>query len=100
MLHYTTIEIDEIDTEVKIEFESRFGEIEIIKITDIGTGNAIAPDLFNDRLANSIYAELHEVAADYNAETLAEKNRRWNPNYFEPTEHIYDIFEIAKLAKA
>jgi hypothetical protein len=60
MTSYTTIEIDEIETEIKIEFTNRFGEIEIDLITDITTGNAIAPDLLNEWNIE----DLHEFAAN------------------------------------
>lgn len=66
MTHYTTIEINEIETEVKIEFENRFGDIEISKITNVETGDAI--DL---ELPSWIYDELHESFCDYEAESLA-----------------------------
>lgn len=60
MTSYTTIEIDEIETEVKIEFTNRFGEMEIDLITDIATGNAIAPDLLNEW----DFENLHEFATN------------------------------------
>lgn len=62
-----TIEIDEIETDVLIDFEMFFGDVEINKITNTETGEAIAPDLLNEFNANLLYLELHEYAADYNA---------------------------------
>jgi hypothetical protein len=60
----TTIEIDEITTDVEIDFINRFGEIEVDKITDSVTGCAICPELSDD-----IYSEMMEMWADVTAET-------------------------------
>lgn len=62
-----TIEIDEVETEVLIDFSSYFGDIEINKITNLETGDAICPDLLDSDLSDKIYADLDEYAADYNA---------------------------------
>lgn len=59
-----TIEIDEVETEISVEFTNQFGEIEIDLITDVNTGNAIAPDLLDKHTSDIIYDELHEVVAD------------------------------------
>lgn len=45
------------ESEVSVEFEARFGEIIINKITDIETGDAIDPEL-----PIWLFNELHEVA--------------------------------------
>jgi len=62
----TTIEIDEIETEVSIEFKSYFGEIEVSKVTDLATGDAIAyePNEY-------VYNEMAEMYADL----MADKTR-------------------------
>lgn len=67
MRHVTTIEINEIETEVLIDFNTYFGQVVINKITDLATGDAIVPDLVDENLSDKIHNELHEVAADYNA---------------------------------
>lgn len=48
MTHITTIEIDEIETEVIIDFSVVFGDIEINQITDVVTGDAIDAEINND----------------------------------------------------
>jgi hypothetical protein len=61
----TTIEIDEVETEVKIEFEMMFGEAEIDTITDVQTGCAITPDKdgsMTKTAVDSLYDELREWA--------------------------------------
>ncbi len=72
MTHYTTIEIDEVETEVKIEFENRFGEMVITKITEVKTGDTICPDLLEGQMTNTsvtcLYNELYEMIADFDAE--------------------------------
>lgn len=61
--HITTIEIEENETVVSIDFNSYFGDIEVSKITNLETGDAIDVEL-ND----NIYNELHEMAADFQAD--------------------------------
>lgn len=68
MKHLTTIEIDEIDTEVLIEYRIQFGEPEILFMTDVHTGDAIAPDLLNETRTCDLLNELHEVWCDEKAE--------------------------------
>lgn len=46
------------EREVLIDFNSYFGQIEIVKVTDIETGDAIA-----DEVNDIVLEELHEVAA-------------------------------------
>lgn len=58
-----TIEIDEVETEVLIDFEMYFGDIEFNKFTDLETGNAIEVEI-----DNNLYNDLLEMAADYKAE--------------------------------
>lgn len=60
----TNIEIDETETEVSIEFASRFGEIEIELITDLKTGDAIAPDLMDNITAARVQEELNDYLAE------------------------------------
>lgn len=67
MKYLTNIEIDEIETEVLIDFENQFGVIIVNKITDVHTGDAIVPEL-----SEAVYAELHE----YDADLRAEKNSK------------------------
>lgn len=64
---YTTIEIDETETELAVEFTAIFGEVEIQKITDVVTGDAICPDLLGeiDGMAlDTLYNECYEFAAN------------------------------------
>lgn len=68
MTLYTTLEIDEVSTEVVIDFDIQFGEAEIDRITDVETGNAICPDLFSSSMQNELLNECEEFAADYSAE--------------------------------
>lgn len=68
----TTIEIDEIDTEVLVDFEKEFGEIIINKMTNSHTGDAIAPDLLGECFStDNLYYELNEAYADIMAERRA-----------------------------
>lgn len=64
----TTIEIDEIDTEVSIEFTNHFGEIEVLKVTDAETGDAICPEL-----PNEVYRDMLEMWADSLADKYGSK---------------------------
>lgn len=59
MKHFCTIEIDEIETFIEIDFKLQFGEVEILKVTDLETCCAIVPEL-----PDYIYLELHEMAMD------------------------------------
>lgn len=61
---FTNIEIDETETKVSIEFVSRFGEIEIELITDLKTGDAIAPDLMDNITAARVQEELNDYLAE------------------------------------
>lgn len=63
MRYITEIEIDEIETEVAIDFEMYFGEAEVSKVTNLETGDAI-----DVKINDGVYGELLEYAADYNAE--------------------------------
>lgn len=81
MKHYnyiTSLEINEVETVVSIDFESDGFEVEIIKMTDMETGDCIAPDL-GDELTEvaktALLNELMEFAADF------EHNRRSNSFY-------------------
>lgn len=67
MIYQTTIEIDEMETEVLIHFEMKFGEPVIIQMIDVFTDEAIAPDLLDEITPftmTNLLNELHEVAAD------------------------------------
>lgn len=55
----TVIEIEEIETEVSIDFTNQFGEIEVQKVTDVETGDAICPEL-----PNEVYRDMLEMWAD------------------------------------
>lgn len=64
---YTTIEIDETLTELAVEFTALFGDVEIQKITNVVTGDAICPDLLGeiDGMAlDALYDECFEFAAN------------------------------------
>lgn len=76
MTAYRTIEIDEVETEVCIEFENQFGDIEITKMTDVESGDAIAPDLMTPRHYGWLLEDLMETEADIKAE----KGRFYNEN--------------------
>lgn len=58
----TTIEINEVETEVSIDFEMYFGDVEISKITDLETGNALGLEI-----SDNTFNELLEYIADRNA---------------------------------
>ena len=60
MTLYTTLEIDETDTDVKVEFTSEFGEIVIEEIND-DLGNDIYLDSKN---MATLFDECHEYAAN------------------------------------
>lgn len=70
MLHHTTIQINDLDTEVTVEFHNQFGEIKIGLMTDVLTGDAIAPDLLDEFHSMLLYAELHMVSAHNEADRL------------------------------
>lgn len=65
---FTTLEIDELATEVAVDFTIQFGEPVIDRITNQETGDAICPDLFSERVQNDLLNECDEYAADYAAE--------------------------------
>lgn len=73
MKFYTTIEIDEIETEVAITFEMYFGQAEVIKITNVETGDAIDAEI-----SDWTYLEMIEYAADMKAE---KSYTRYNYDY-------------------
>lgn len=67
----TTIEIDEVETNIEVIFIPQFGEVIIEKITDVDTGDAICPDFFEryEGLVTSValdrlYNEMHELVAN------------------------------------
>lgn len=73
--HITTIEIDEVYKAVSIDFKSDGRtEVEILKITDLDNGDAIAPDL-NGQMTKigevCLYDDLLGFAADMQADRLA-----------------------------
>lgn len=63
MTYLTTLEIDEIETEVKVDFTNRFGEIEITGMSD-SDNNEIAPDLLSEINTAKLYADLASYADD------------------------------------
>ena len=67
MQHTLFIEIDEVETEVRVEFTSNFGEVEIQTITDVVSNDNICPDLLDGQMTKigveRLYDELREVAA-------------------------------------
>jgi len=71
---YTTIEINETDTEVIVDFEIQHGEAVILKMTDVHTGDAIAPDLLSELHDNMLYNEMLEYAADIRANKVGRFN--------------------------
>ncbi|HEY4326406.1 MAG TPA: hypothetical protein VGN20_20650 [Mucilaginibacter sp.] len=68
MLAFKTIELDEIETEVAIDFSYNHGEVQITNMTDVVTGDAICPDLLDADLENSLIVELTEYTSDLFAE--------------------------------
>lgn len=73
---YTEILINEIPTEVLIDYDVIGGEPEIDKITDVHTGDAICPDLLGQTKVSDILNQCHEDYADYRA-----RNKRGPVNY-------------------
>lgn len=71
----TTIDIEEIPTEVMVDFASYFGEIEVNKITSIETGDALGLEI-----TDKLYWELHEAAADMMADNGIFWKIRWTLN--------------------
>lgn len=69
MTYITTIEIDEQETDIAIDFKMYFDEVEVQLVTDTATGNAICPEL-SDR----VYQEMHEMWHD----VMAERSRSWS----------------------
>lgn len=80
--HITTLEIDEIETVVSIDFESDGFSVEIEKITDMESGDAIAPDLageITEIQKTCLIDELAEFAANFEAANI----RHFSPvNYY------------------
>lgn len=80
--HITTLQQeDETYAAVSIDFENRFGEIEVHKITDVETGEAI--DIAID---DYTYREMAEMAADLEAEHRS--NGRYGSDVFESLANI------------
>lgn len=74
--HQTTLEIDEVLTVVSIDFESDGFSVEIEKITDMESGDAICPDLTGDITEiqkTCLINELAEFAANFEAERYSNK---------------------------
>lgn len=59
--YLTTIEINDIPTEVKIHYYMEFGEPTIGIMTDVHTGDSIAPDLLGETDMCGLLSELHEA---------------------------------------
>jgi len=64
----TTIDINDIPTEVLVEYRILMGEPEILFMTDIHTGDAVAPDLLGETDNIALINELHESWCDEQAE--------------------------------
>jgi molybdenum cofactor biosynthesis enzyme MoaA len=77
--HVTTIEVDEVYIPISIDFtKDNGGDIEIVKMTHLINGDAIAPDLLGIFDTNNLYNELHEFAADLDADN---SKKHWPVNY-------------------
>lgn len=63
MTFITTIEIDEIEKQVSIEFKNHFGDIEVHEITELETGNAIDADI-DDYTYNEMAQMYADLVAD------------------------------------
>lgn len=63
MKYFCRIDIDEIETQIEIDFKLQFGEVEILKVTDLETGCEICPVI-----PDEVYLELHEMAMDLMAD--------------------------------
>lgn len=77
--HITTLEIDEVETVVSIDFESDGFSVEIQKITDLDSGDAIAPDLtgqITEIAETALYNELMQFSTDFEADK--ESRRRFS----------------------
>jgi hypothetical protein len=72
--HITIIEIDEVLTAVSIDFETDSeGNPEILKMTNLDNGDAIAPDLLGETDTDDILRICHEFAANMEADKRREK---------------------------
>lgn len=63
MILIKTIEIDEVETEVSIDFNVFFGDVEINQITNLETGDAIEIEI-----DDTTYNNCFQYAADMSAE--------------------------------
>lgn len=59
LTHTAELEVDGLDTNCEIEFESYFGQVEVTKITDLETGNAVEASI-----PVWLFDKLDEIAAD------------------------------------
>jgi hypothetical protein len=64
--HITTLTIGNELVIVSIDFEMQFGEAIIIKMTNMETNEAIAPDLLEEIESAEIYKDLYELANELN----------------------------------
>lgn len=69
----TTIDINDIPTEVLVEYRMLNGQPEILFMTDLHEGSAIAPDLLNETHNDRLYSELHEAYYNERAERSADR---------------------------
>jgi len=74
----TTIDINDIPTEVLVEYRITFGEPEILFMTDVHTGNAIAPDLLGETDNCALLNELHAAWCDERAERFIPSTKGWS----------------------
>jgi len=70
---HTTIEIEEVETNIVIDFEMQFGQPIINKITDVESGCAICPDLDETNISDILYNEILEYAANHECLPLENK---------------------------
>lgn len=78
MQHSTTLEINEVETEITVHFTNRFHEIEITQIIDVSTGESIAPDLFEDEVTATALASLYEGLASVADDEQIEVENTYN----------------------
>lgn len=75
----TTIQIDEEYVPVSVDFQiDSDGDVDILKMTDLSSGDAIAPDLLGEIDIHDLYKECREMAADLEADA---GKKYWPVNY-------------------
>lgn len=104
MHHTTTIDINDIPTEVLVEYRMTDGYPEILFMTDVYEGSAICPDLLGETNADSLYEELNEAYCDERAEkahryALGGWNGRLGKSYYMIEAGKVRIEESKKLMR-